>query len=164
MRILLTASTGLPREKIEEITQALPEVECIIVDDTLEAMRNAMPHTQALIGCPRPFFSKELLELAGNSLRWIHVPGAGCEEFLIPELIESDVVLTNGRVIQGPEVADHALALLLTLTRNIHFVLRGTIGTTIARPSDKMMPRPVTRVWYDGIWSGSGMYTNDSID
>lgn len=34
-----------------------------------------------------------------------------------------DITLTNGKIIQGPEVADHAVALLLAITRNIpHYV------------------------------------------
>ena len=43
---------------------------------------------------------------------------AGCEEYLFTEFVESEVILTNGKIIQGPEVSDHAIALLLSITRN----------------------------------------------
>ena len=57
---------------------------------------------------------------ADNRLRWIHSNSAGVEGFLrIPELRDSDIVLTNAKIIQGPEIADHALALLLNFTRNL---------------------------------------------
>ena len=36
---------------------------------------------------------------------------------MIEELKQSKITLTNGKIIQGPEVADHALALLLFLTK-----------------------------------------------
>ncbi len=55
-----------------------------------------------------------------GNLRWIQSNSAGVEGFLdIPDLRDSDIVLTNAKIIQGPEIADHAFALLLNFTRNI---------------------------------------------
>jgi phosphoglycerate dehydrogenase-like enzyme len=47
------------------------------------------------------------------------VYSAGVERYAFAELRASKVVLTNAKVIQGPNVADHAMALLLALTRGI---------------------------------------------
>lgn len=59
---------------------------------------------------------------AGTKLRWIQLWSAGVERYVSnPELRDSDIVLTNARIIQGPEIADHAFALLLSLTRDIKF-------------------------------------------
>ena len=41
------------------------------------------------------------------------------EEYLIPDLVNSKIIVTNGRILQGPEVSDHAIALLLSISRNI---------------------------------------------
>lgn len=58
--------------------------------------------------------------VADGNLRWIQSNSAGVEGFLaIPDLRDSDIVLTNAKIIQGPEIADHAFALLLNFTRNI---------------------------------------------
>src|SRR5207249_7314414 len=58
--------------------------------------------------------------LAAKRLRWIHEPGTGIDKYqAIPELVASDVVLTNAR---GPHVipmADHVFALLLALTHRV---------------------------------------------
>lgn len=55
-------------------------------------------------------------------LRWLQTSSAGVERFVsIPKLVESDIVLTNTRILQGPEIADHAMALLLNLTRDMKF-------------------------------------------
>ena len=57
---------------------------------------------------------------ADSNLRWIQSNSAGVEGFLdIPDLRDSDIVLTNAKIIQGPEIADHAFALLLNFTRNL---------------------------------------------
>lgn len=70
-----------------------------------------------------------------NKLRWVHAPGAGIEAYLVPGLAEASFVFTNGKIIQGPEVADHAMALLLLLTRRLHYVLRGPdMGMPPTRP------------------------------
>ena len=58
--------------------------------------------------------------VADGKLRWIQSGSAGVEGFLrVPELRDSDIVLTNAKIIQGPEIADHALGLLLNFTRNL---------------------------------------------
>lgn len=138
-RIVIASSSGLPRERLESLRGLLAHAELIITGDAYEELRSALRGAHALIGCPRPLFDAALLTCGRKTLEWIHVPGAGCEEFLIPELVESPIVLTNGRIIQGPGVADHALALLLALTRNLHLVLRSAAHAR----SGEGMPRPV---------------------
>lgn len=55
-----------------------------------------------------------------GKLRWVQSNSAGVEGFLgVAALRDSDIVLTNAKIIQGPEIADHALALLLNFTRNL---------------------------------------------
>lgn len=133
-RIVIVSSTGLPQERLDALRRAIPEANLVMAKDTTDSIYASIEGAEALIGCPRPLFNAELLEKAKPTLRWIHVGGAGCEEFFIPELVESEVILTNGRIIQGPEVADHALALLLALTRNIHYALRGSAQEAPPRP------------------------------
>lgn len=54
-----------------------------------------------------------------NALRWTHQPHAGVEGFMYPGFKASDVVLTNCRGLYGTQIAEHAFALLLSLTRHI---------------------------------------------
>ncbi len=57
---------------------------------------------------------------AGPSLRWVHSTGAGIETLAtIPELVASDVVVTNTRGGHAPCIAEHTFAMLLALTRRI---------------------------------------------
>ncbi len=59
-----------------------------------------------------------------KKINWIHLPGAGIEKYLNFIDNNSKITFTNGKVIQGPQVADHAIALLLSLTRKTYFISR----------------------------------------
>ncbi|MBI1798573.1 MAG: D-2-hydroxyacid dehydrogenase [Candidatus Eisenbacteria bacterium] len=53
-------------------------------------------------------------------LRWIHVAAAGVGGVLFPELIASEVALTNGRGLHAVAMAEHALAVMLSFVRKLH--------------------------------------------
>jgi phosphoglycerate dehydrogenase-like enzyme len=55
------------------------------------------------------------------------------ENFLFPEFQRSDVVLTNCKILMGPEIADHAFALLLSLTRGLNRAIPGRAGGELRR-------------------------------
>ncbi len=54
-----------------------------------------------------------------DSLRWIQSVSVGVDQFPIADLERSGVVLTSARGCHGPQVSEHAFALLLALTRGI---------------------------------------------
>jgi phosphoglycerate dehydrogenase-like enzyme len=60
---------------------------------------------------------------AAKKLRWVQSFSAGVENQLFLSgntlMRDSSIVLTNNRIVEGPELADHALAMLLTLTRQL---------------------------------------------
>ena len=59
----------------------------------------------ALINCPRSYFDEKLFKKF-KKLEWVHTAGAGVESFLIPSFIKSNIIFTNGKILQDPEVAD----------------------------------------------------------
>jgi phosphoglycerate dehydrogenase-like enzyme len=66
---------------------------------------------------------------AGKNLKWVGVMAAGVERVLFPpdgssDLRNSNIILTNNKIVQGPEIADHALAMLLMLSRNLYVLYR----------------------------------------
>jgi phosphoglycerate dehydrogenase-like enzyme len=61
---------------------------------------------------------------AAKSLRWIYSITAAVDQFLYPELISSDIVLTNAGSVHGPVVAEHTIAMLLALARRLHTAVR----------------------------------------
>jgi phosphoglycerate dehydrogenase-like enzyme len=61
----------------------------------------------------------EMLQIAPK-LKWIQSPSAGVEFVArVPELVASDIILTNTRGAHGPSIGEHAMALLLAMTRHI---------------------------------------------
>ena len=56
---------------------------------------------------------------AASQLRWIHAPTAAVHQFMFPELIQSQVVLTNSTEVHGPVVAEHVMALIFALAKKI---------------------------------------------
>ncbi len=54
-----------------------------------------------------------------TKLRWIHSPAAAVHQLMFPELINSDVILTNSREVHGPVVAEHVIALIFALAKRL---------------------------------------------
>src|SRR5450432_76516 len=52
-------------------------------------------------------------------LRWVHSPAAAVHQFMVPEFIASPTQLTNGRAVFGATVAEHVIALMLALARQL---------------------------------------------
>src|SRR5215472_7374873 len=76
-------------------------------------------------------------ELA-KQLRWVHAPTAAVHQFMFPELINSEVVLTNSTEVHGPVVAEHVIALVFALAKKI--------------PQAALLQRK--RVWgQEGMWN-----------
>jgi phosphoglycerate dehydrogenase-like enzyme len=58
---------------------------------------------------------------AAHQLRWIHATTAAVHQLLFPELVTSDVRITNSTEIHGPVVAEHAIALVFALAKGLNF-------------------------------------------
>src|SRR6266481_1629565 len=56
---------------------------------------------------------------AARKLRWIHSPAAAVHQLIFPEVVESNIILTNAREVHGPVVAEHVIALIFALAKKI---------------------------------------------
>ncbi|HEY1272495.1 MAG TPA: D-2-hydroxyacid dehydrogenase [Terriglobales bacterium] len=57
--------------------------------------------------------------IAAKKLRWIHSPAAAVHQLLFPELVNSDVILTNAREVHGPVVAEHVIAQIFAIAKKL---------------------------------------------
>ena len=55
-----------------------------------------------------------------TSLQWVMQPFVGVERSMYPAFKESPITLINSKRLYGPQLAEHAFALLLSLTRGIN--------------------------------------------
>lgn len=99
--------------EIEQLRQAAPGLRLVL--PAPDRLRVEIADAEAIVG---PVGAQLLAE--AKKLKWLQVPSAGVEGYLRDAgFADGPAVLTNGKIVQGPEIADHALALLLALTRQI---------------------------------------------
>ena len=101
-----------------------PEVEAMLSDVPTDVEVRFLPHGETLrenIADIEILFGHigEDTMPAATALRWVHQPHAGVEGFMYPAFKVSDVMLTNCRGLYGTQIAEHAFALLLSITRQI---------------------------------------------
>jgi phosphoglycerate dehydrogenase-like enzyme len=58
------------------------------------------------------------------ALKWVHSRSAGLDNVLFPELVESDVILTNGRGVFSPALGEFALAAILYFAKDLRRMIR----------------------------------------
>ena len=108
---------------------------------------------EAFIGTP-----DEALMNAGKNLRWVHIYSAGIEKYTdLPGFKDGKLSVTSLKIFQGPEIADHAMALLLSLTRNLAAYQRGKEEANWSRREAAALPlielrgRTMLVIGYGGI-------------
>ena len=112
--------TNIGADEIRKIREAAPGA--AIVSAEAANLNEQAADADAILGTINP----DLLR-AAKKLRWVQVYSAGVEHYVFPELVDSAVVLTNCKILQGPEIADHAMSLLLALTRDLYIAIPGRV-------------------------------------
>lgn len=56
---------------------------------------------------------------AARRLQWVHCPAAGVGHMLYPEMVQSEITITNGRGTSADTIAEHVLAVVLALFRRL---------------------------------------------
>jgi len=125
---------------LKELQSVTPSARVVPV--TPQSIMGEIGDADALIGEITP---EEVR--AGKKLRWVQTMSAGVERILhltgTTDLRDSQIVLTNNRIVQGPEIADHAMAMLLTLSRGIHTFL-------LHKQQELWQPRPYAGIELNG--------------
>ena len=124
MRVVYWARLQLARRQILAALQAVPGAEIVVVETRADLIA-ALTGAQALIlyDAPpdeaRPVVAA--LSAPGNTVRWMHFLTAGREGFEAAGLPNLAITYPAGCV--SPTVAEHAMTLLLALTRRVPAML-----------------------------------------
>lgn len=105
-------------EWVSAIRESAGDVPVVTPADEAEAMAAART-AEGWIGRLNP----ALLESAPH-LRWLQAPSISLESIVFPDLIASDVTVTNMRNIYNDHIANHVLAMFLALCRDLPRLIR----------------------------------------
>ncbi len=120
-RKVIVRDIGLPRSEVEGV---LPGVEVVLAVTESEAVDKARG-ADAIIG----WCSESLIEAAERA-SWVQILSAGAERCVSAgPIADGSVVLTNMQKMSSPVLAEHAIALTLSLARQLpYFTKQMTTG------------------------------------
>jgi D-3-phosphoglycerate dehydrogenase len=101
---------------IAQIAAAAPGAE--IVDAGQERVAELLPTADIFCGhakVPVPWDEA----VRGGKLRWIQSSAAGLDHCLVPSVVASDIIVTSASGVLANQVADHTMALLCGLLRDL---------------------------------------------
>ena len=113
MNVLLLAEFGIPY--YEDLRAEHPYINLIEVFSDNEIMQQ-IGSAEIVFG-----YLTDAQFVKAKSLKWIQTLDAGMEGLFnaVPEIIKSDVVITNTRGAGAPMIGEHAIALMLALARQL---------------------------------------------
>ena len=115
-----------------------------VICRNLESIKREIVDADAMIGWR---ITPEVFAEA-KQLKWIQFGSAGIDHTLFPELIASDVVLTNLSGIHTVPVSEHVFAMMLALTRRLNIAMEQQLSreyerTEIASTSDELYGKTI---------------------
>lgn len=120
------------------LEQAFPEVEFVQLSNDRRLAKEVVD-ADVFIGWSLP---PQSLSIA-KKLKWIHSPAAAVNQLLSPELVKSEIVVTNSTGVHGPVVAEHALAVILALAKRLPQAMRYQAKKSWSQDRLwKQLPRP----------------------
>lgn len=95
-----------------------------VMADDMETIRTHLPECDVVFHYNQPRDAlRANWELCGR-LRWVHIGGVGVDWALFPELVASEVVVTNSRGIFDTTLPEYLLTLMLALVKDLPTTLR----------------------------------------
>lgn len=141
---------GFQKKQISQLKSQFKNKINFLTDNNLKNKK--ITSIDAIIGITRrgflEFLKKNLFEKKIYP-NWIHLPGAGVEEYTIFKNLK--INFTNGKIIQGVQVSEHAVALLLSLTRNLVPILKKGINVKFTRRPIEIRGKKALIYGYGGI-------------
>lgn len=106
---------NLPGEFVDRLRAAFPSVRFTAPATQAEADA-LLPDADIVFGWAVRAANFE----RASKLKWIQVSAAGIGGLLFPAMVESDIVITNGRGLHSASMAEHTLGVMLMFVRNLH--------------------------------------------
>lgn len=133
----------MAQEHHERLQREFPDVEFTVCADQ-DRLPEELAEAEVLVGVG---ISPELLSQCPD-LRWVQTTGAGVDRMLFPDLIDSDVIVTNFSGVQASNIAEHILAMMLAFARGLPDLIRRQVHGEWTQPPPDQHPRPPQSEFY----------------
>jgi len=113
-----------PADRTLAMLESLPEDTTIAAGNGVEAFESAAPDADVILNWSG---SRQLLEQVWKispRVRWVHSLAAGLEDVLFPDLIASDVPLTNSRGVFSRPLGEFVMAAVLYFAKGLRRMVR----------------------------------------
>jgi phosphoglycerate dehydrogenase-like enzyme len=108
---IITRDVGIPAQEFQEL---MPGVEVVIARSESQLLAN-VEDADAIIG-----WCSERVVSAAEKAAWVQIFSAGAERCLaVSKIADGSVVLTNMQKMSSPAIAEHLIAMTLSLARRI---------------------------------------------
>jgi phosphoglycerate dehydrogenase-like enzyme len=95
-----------------------------VMAESMDDVRAGLPACDVVFHYGQPRDALSANWTLTERLRWLHVGGVGVDWVLFPELVESDVMLTNSRGVFDTSLPEYLLSLMLALAKDLPSTLR----------------------------------------
>ena len=133
-----SARWGVREELLESLEKVGDGIEIVTVtgQDFSAGKIAILEQAQVILGICSP----RLIRVAKN-LHWLQHFGTGVDRCLLsPEAQQADFILTNAQHTAGPPIAEHVIAMLMMLARNLQYFHHLQQEQTWQRPPDTPSP------------------------
>jgi phosphoglycerate dehydrogenase-like enzyme len=117
-----------PEDPQLSMLDELRESAQVVIGNSPNAFKDAAPTAEVIFNWSGPLSLIREVFLVSPAVRWVHSRSAGLERTLFPELIASDVVMTNGRGVFSPSLGEFALAAILYFAKDFRRMVRSQIA------------------------------------
>jgi phosphoglycerate dehydrogenase-like enzyme len=117
-----------PADRTLAMLESLPEDTTIAAGNSIEAFESVAPRADVILNWSG---SRQLLEQVWKispQVRWLHSKSAGLEHVLFPDLISSDVPLTNARGVFSRPLAEFVMAAILHFAKDLRRMVRSQVA------------------------------------
>ncbi len=120
--VVVVQALGAEAEGMPEL--ALPSGVQVRFADSVNELRDALSDADVLFGFDFGGTMLPQVWEAATDLQWIQWAGAGVDALLFPELVQSDVIVTNAGGIYDDAIAEHVLAFMLAHAKRLPDAVR----------------------------------------
>jgi D-2-hydroxyacid dehydrogenase (NADP+) len=96
------------------LQKEFPQIEVVSVTSTEETEKQ-IADAEVVISW---LLSRQAIQ-AARKVRWLHSTSAAVNQLLYPEVVNSEILLTNGSEVHAAVVAEHIIALVFALARKL---------------------------------------------